>query len=150
MNKRYIILLFAVLLNRTLLAQNTFDQKKFSVNAGFLHGGGSLLGVDLEAMLGEKASIQAGAGMVGYGFGFNVHIKPTINSSYISLQYWHQGVGESFAQSLFGPSFVFRAKRLLTAQIGWGFTLDKGPAWPINLRQPDMMLTYAFGFYFPF
>lgn len=118
-----------------------------ALTIGFLEGGGSLLGVDYEHLIGQKGGIQFGAGHSGYGFGINMHFKPTTRSSYLSLQYWHQGFGDYHTQSLFGPSIVLRARKVITGQIGLGVPLDKGPGWPDNHVQPNIMLTYAIGLY---
>jgi hypothetical protein len=115
---------------------------------GLLQGGGSLIGFDAEVLLTRFVGIQAGAGFVGFGAGINFHLKPDVRSSFISIQYWHQGIEKSFAQSLAGPSFVFRARKIFTAQIGLGFLLEKGPAWPSSKTQTDVMLTYSVGVYF--
>jgi hypothetical protein len=116
---------------------------------GYLQGGGSLVGYDVELLLGDKFGFQLGVGFIGFGAGINYHFKPDIRSSFISLQYWHQGIENYFIQSLIGPCFVFREKKLFTAQIGLGFALEKGPAWPSSKTQPPVMLTYSIGFYLP-
>ena len=68
----------------------------------------------------------------------------------MSLQYWHQGFGDYYAQSLAGINYVFRGKKWLTFQIGVGAALEEGPAWPSDkLEQPPVMLMYALGFYLP-
>ena len=126
-----------------------FTDFKNSITIGFLEGGGSLIGMDLELLLSDRFGIQAGAGFVGFGGGINIHFKPSIRSSFISLQYWHQGFKDSYTQSLIGPNFVFRAKKLLTAQLGLGFLLESGPAWPEDVESTPIMLTYAIGLYFP-
>lgn len=125
------------------------EDKKAAITIGFLKGGGSLIGADLEYLFAGKIGAQLGAGFVGYGAGLNYHLKPTVRSSFISLQYWHQGVGDSFAQSVVGPNFVFRAKKILSAQLGFGFPLAQGPAWPDDVEQPSVMLMYAIGIYLP-
>lgn len=117
---------------------------------GVLQGGGGLVGMDLEFKVSDRVALQAGAGLVSFGGGINFHFRPTLRSSFIALQYWHQGVGESFTQSLVGPSLVYRGPRWLTAQIGIGFTLDNGPAWPEDQEIMPAILTYAIGAYFPF
>jgi hypothetical protein len=126
------------------------NEPQNSITAGFLEGGGSLVGFDYEMMFTKSASLQLGAGIVGFGAGLNMHLKPTIRSTYISFQYWHQGYRESYTQSLVGPSLVFRAKKVFTCQIGFAYALEKGPAWPKKKTQPLVMLTYAIGAYFPF
>jgi hypothetical protein len=122
---------------------------KNCVSIGILHGGGSLVGADLEFKLADRFGLQAGAGFIGFGGGLNVHFKSSIRSSFLSLQYWHQGFGESYTQSLLGPSFVFRGKKWFTAQLGLGFLLESGPAWPEDEDTTPVMLTYAIGVYFP-
>jgi hypothetical protein len=116
---------------------------------GVLNGGGSLIGLDMEYKVGRTFGLQVGAGLVGVGAGLNFHLKPTLRSSFVSLQYWHQGIGDSYTQSLVGPSFVFRARKIFTAQIGIGYALEKGPAWDDSIEQPGVMLTYSIGLYFP-
>jgi len=123
-------------------------QNSFTI--GLLEGGGSLVGFDCEMMISKSVSFQLGAGVIGFGLGINKHIKPTITSSFLSLQYWHQGFANTYTQSLIGPSFVFRANKIFSCQIGLGFPLEKGPAWPENKTQSPIMLTYAIGAYFPF
>jgi len=119
------------------------------VTIGVLQGGGSLIGADLEIYLINKFGIQFGAGLIGYGLGLNYHIKPKIRSSFISLLYWHQGYQSTYTQSLLGPCYVFRGRRWFTAQIGLGFLLQEGPAWPSSKTHTPVMLTYAIGGYIP-
>ena len=121
-----------------------------AVTLGFLQGGGSLVGVDFEHLVSDRISLQVGVGIIGLGAAINYHLKPSISSSMISLLYWHQGIGNTFTQSLLGPSFVFRAKKLFTASLGLGFALAQGPAWPKDkIDQPPVMLTYSIGIYLP-
>lgn len=121
----------------------------YCITIGILQGGGSLVGGDFEIKLADRFAIQAGAGLVGFGCGLNFHLKPTLRSSFLSLQYWHQGVGEGYTQSLLGPSFVFRGKKWLTGQLGLGFTLENGPGWPEDQEPIPAMFTYTIGAYFP-
>lgn len=120
-----------------------------ALTMGILQGGGSLVGMDLEYKYSDYLGVQAGIGLVGYGFGLNVHFKPTIRSSFFSLQYWHQGIDNGFTQSVAGPNIVFRGKKWFTAQIGLGFLIKEGPAWPENVEHTPVMLTYALGAYIP-
>jgi hypothetical protein len=121
-----------------------------SFTIGILEGGGSLVGFDCETMISKSLGFQVGAGVIGFGLGINRHFKPTTQSSYLSLQYWHQGFGNSYSQALIGPSYVFRARKIFSFQIGLGYAVGKGPAWPEDTTQPPVMLTYAVGCYFPF
>lgn len=135
-------------------AQNTkvVYEPTACVTAGILQGGGSLIGADLEVLLSSHIGAQIGAGIIGFGGGLNIHFKPSIRSSFISIQYWNQGIGNSFTQSLVGPAFVFRGDKWFTFQIGLGAILDVGEG-EFNPygedRAPDAILTYAIGAYFP-
>jgi len=125
------------------------DFKTKAITVGFLQGGGALIGGDLEILLSDRLGIQGGMGMFAYGFGLNYHLKPGINSSFLSFGYWHQGLGSTFVQSLVGPSFVFRAKKIFTFQIGLGAILERGPAYVTSAVEVPMILTYSIGMYFP-
>ena len=129
--------------------EETEKEEKVSLTVGLLQGGGSLLGANLEFLLSRHIGVQLGAGFVGYGAGLNVHLKPSIRSSFVSLTYWHQGIGASHSQSVLGPSFVYRSKKWFTAQLGVGFPLEKGPAWPVEMEHPPVILLYSIGAYFP-
>lgn len=130
--------------------EDTQIEKRSSITIGILQGGGSLIGADLEFLLTDRFGIQVGAGIVGFGGGINYHFKPSIRSSFISLQYWNQGIGDSFTQNVIGPNFVYRGKKWFTAQFGLGVPLEKGPAFPKNTEQPPVMLLYSIGAYIPF
>ena len=132
---------------RDTLASHQLDSKCITI--GFLQGGGALIGFDAEVLLTRFVGIQAGAGFVGFGAGVNFHFKPDVRSSFISIQYWHQGIEKYFTQSLIGPNLVFRAKRIFTAQIGLGFVLETGPAWSSSTTQSPVILTYSLGIFFP-
>lgn len=147
-----LILFSFLLLSTHLNAQiedDRFDARRTCITVGILEGGGSLVGFDMEVLVSERVGLQAGSGFVGLGGGINYHFKPTIRSSFLSLQYWHQGFGETYTQSVFGPSYVFRAKKIFTFQAGIGYALEEGPAWPADMEQPPVMLMYAIGLYFP-
>lgn len=149
---RLLVLFALLLISPRINAQNEdkrFDLRRRSITIGFLQGGGSIVGFDVETLISNQFGIQIGSGIIGFGGGVNYHFKPTIRSSFISLQYWHQGFGETYAQSLIGPSYVFRARKLFTFQGGIGYALDKGPGWPDNREQSPIMLLYSIGIYLP-
>ncbi|MBC7196862.1 MAG: hypothetical protein H5U39_06385 [Deferribacterales bacterium] len=125
-------------------------EKRNSVTIGILQGGGSLVGADFEFLLSDRFGFQLGAGLIGFGGGLNYHFKPSIRSSFISLQYWNQGIGSSFAQNAIGSTFVYRGKKWFTFQIGLGVPLQKGPAMPDDYELPPVMLLYSIGAYIPF
>jgi hypothetical protein len=124
-------------------------EKRNSITIGVLQGGGSLYGFDMEFLLTDQFGFQIGVGFIGFGAGLNYHFKPSIRSSFISLQYWNQGIGDYFVQNVIGPNFVFRGKKWFTAQIGLGVPLDEGPAMPDYYEQPPVMLMYSIGAYIP-
>lgn len=121
-----------------------------SITIGVLQGGGSLIGVDLEFLISDQFGFQIGAGFFGFGAGLNYHFKPSIRSSFISFQYWNQGIGKLFAQNAIGPTYVYRSKKWFTFQIGFGVPMETGPALPEDYRQPQILLLYSIGAYMPF
>ncbi len=123
---------------------------KSCFTVGYLQGGRSLIGADLEFLLGKRLGFQVGVGLVGFGTGINIHFRPSIKSSFISLEYMHQGLGDSYTQSMIGPSFVYRGKEWFTCKIGVGTLIEPGPAYPTGQTPPPFMLTYSIGVYVPF
>ena len=126
------------------------DKRTRGITVGVLQGGGSLIGADIEFLFPNKFGIQFGAGLIGFGGGINFHFKPSVRSSFISFQYWNQGIGDNFVQNAIGPNFVFRGKKWFTFQLGVGFPLAKGPAMPNSFEQPQFMYMYSIGAYLPF
>ena len=152
--KQLLILLF-VLVSFQLHAQSQTGPndaelpKRAALTFGFLQGGGSLAGADLEFMGSRNIGFQIGVGYIGFGAGLNYHFKPNIRSSFVSLMYWNQGIGDTFTQNVIGLNYVYRGKRWLTFQIGLGKPLSEGPALPYNFDQPNFMAMYAIGIYKP-
>lgn len=144
---KQILIMIMICITTNLFSQteqvNEQIEKRNSITIGILQGGGSLVGADLEFLLTDRFGFQVGSGLVGFGGGLNFHFKPSIRSSFISLQYWNQGIGNSFAQNVIGPNFVYRGKKWFTAQIGLGVPLEKGPAMPDDFEQPLVMLMYS-------
>jgi hypothetical protein len=151
---KQILLIIMICISTNLFSQSEYIneqiEKRNSITIGILQGGGSLIGADLEFLLTDRLGFQLGAGFVGFGGGLNYHFEPSIRSSFISLQYWNQGFGDSFVQNLVGPNYVYRSRKWFTCQIGLGFPLGRGPAMSDDLEQPPVMLTYSIGGYIPF
>ncbi len=124
-------------------------EPKATMTFGFLNGGGGLVGADMEFLVADRVGIQLGAGLVSYGFGINYHLGKGVRTSMINFGLWHQGVGEGHTQTLIGPSYIFRAKKLFTSQIGLGFLYKEGPAWPADKVHSPVMLLYSLGIYLP-
>ncbi|MFK7922425.1 MAG: hypothetical protein AB8H47_10740 [Bacteroidia bacterium] len=119
---------------------------RLALSIGLFHGGGSLAGVDLEFMATDRIGLQMGVGYVGFGAGLNYHLKPTPRSSAIALVYWHQGFDDGFAQSALGTTFLFRGKKILTAQLGVGYRLRAGNI-PERFQEVPVLLLYSLGIY---
>jgi hypothetical protein len=126
------------------------DQSSVAFAFGVLHGGGSLFGGDLEFRLGRFTAIQFGVGFKGYGAALNFHLAPSLRSSYLSLMYWHQGIGSSFSQSMVGPTVVVRAWGFFTFSLGLGYILDQNPNFIVEKKKGDVIHTYAVGGYATF
>lgn len=127
-------------------AQRVPSEKKCSIAAGYLNGGGGLIGVDFEYLMMPQLSVQAGVGVVSFGGAINYHFKPYINSSMMSLSYFHQGIGDSYFCSWLGPMYTFRAPKVFQASIGYGLCVDQGPA--ADKKYYGSIL-FTFGVYFP-
>ncbi len=122
---------------------------KGTISIGILNGGGGIVGVDFEALLNDRIGLTAGVGLTSYGIGLNFHFFPGgARSSYINMGYWHQGLNDSYFQSMIGPSFVWRAKRIFQLQLGIGYQLETGPAY--SLDETPILLMYSAGVYLPF
>ena len=130
-------------------AKSVWRTENTSINFGVLMGGGGLVGLDFELLAYKHIGIQLGAGIGSIGAGINYHFKPHINSQFISIQYFHQGLGDNHFGSYIGPMYVFRAKKIFQAGIGFGTILSKGPKWNLD-KDMSMMLLYNIGLYFPF
>ena len=130
-------------------------EERTSINFGFMMGGGGLIGADLEFMMSKRLALQFGAGLGSFGGGLNFHLKPYINSQFVSVQYWQQGFGDNHYASYLGPMYTFRAKKIFQFGIGFGTILSKGPRWETtwankkNEPSTSVALLYNIGLYFP-
>ena len=147
--KKFVLIVLVALFSVQLMAQRVPNEKKMSISAGVLKGGGGLVGADFEYLFSKHFSVQAGAGLFSCGAAVNYHFKPFINSSMLSLTYWHQGFGNAHTQSVVGPVYTFRAPKVFQFQIGMGYRVDKGPALNPDYSNTKFMLLYSIGVYFP-
>ena len=147
--KKLVLIVLVALFSVQLMAQRVPSEKKMSISAGFLQGGGGLVGADLEYLFSDHFSVQAGAGLISCGAAINYHFKPFINSSMLSLSYWHQGFGDAYTQSVVGPVYTFRAPKVFQFQIGMGYRVNEGPSLPEANKKVPVMLLYSIGVYFP-
>lgn len=147
--KKLVLIVLVALFSVQLMAQRVPSEKKMSISAGFLQGGGGLVGADLEYLFSNHFSVQAGVGLFSCGATINYHFKPFINSSMLSLSYWHQGFGDAHTQSVVGPVYTFRAPKVFQFQIGMGYRVNEGPNLPEANKKVPVMLLYSIGVYFP-
>lgn len=136
--------------------QQTEERFDHALTVGLLQGGGSLIGVDFEQLIGDRIGVQAGAGLVGFGAGINFHSQATSNSSAVSLQFWNQGtIGDKLSQRVVGITYIHRATTTgFTAQIGLGSVIERGKILEDFYRDkgisdpPIIILMYSIGWYF--
>ena len=147
--KKFVLIVLVALFSVQLMAQRVPSEKKMSISAGFLQGGGGLAGADFEYLFSKHFSVQAGAGWLSCGAAVNYHFKPYINSSMLSLTYWHQGFCNAHTQSVVGPIYTFRAPKIFQFQIGMGYRVHEGPALNPDYSKTKIMLLYSIGVYFP-
>ena len=75
--------LFCLSLSFGLSAQLAPEPEKVKTSCftvGYLQGGGSMIGVDFEAVIQNQLSAQLGAGLYGFGFGVNYHLTNVFRS----------------------------------------------------------------------
>ena len=152
MMKKYILIVLMAVLAVPALAQSRGrvpSEKKACISAGVLQGGGGLVGVDFEYLIGQHFSAQAGMGVISFGGALNYHFKPFINSSMVSLVYMHQGIGSSYASSWVGTTYTYRAPKIFQAQLGFGYMVDFGPIATPAMKETPFGLIYSIGVYFP-
>ena len=149
MKKVLFIVLLCIFTIQLSAQQRVPSEKKMSIAAGVLQGGGGLVGVDWELLLADHLSAQVGAGLFSFGGGNSYHFKPYINSSMISVLFWHQGFGEKYMQTVVGPVFTYRAPKVFQCQIGVGYRLFGGVNLPQEYWNVPVMLMYSIGVYFP-
>lgn len=115
-----------------------------AVNAGFLMGGGAALGVDVEYLFAKNRwGVQAGAGVVSFGAGLSYHLRPRINSPFVSLQYWRQLGSQKY--DILGVMYVYRYKKWLQAGAGLGALLSESG----EAKAGDVLPMFQAGIFVP-
>ena len=147
--KKFLLIVLLSVFALQVSAQRVPSEKRMSIAAGVLQGGGGIVGADFEFMLSNHVSAQAGVGLVSFGAGINYHFKPFINSSMISLVYWNQGIGDTHTVGWLGPVYTFRAPKIFQFQIGLGYKASYGPAATAEMKKVPYGLLYSIGVYFP-
>jgi len=136
--------------------QKPAERFDHAITVGVLQGGGSLIGVDFEQLVGDNIGVQVGAGLIGFGAGVNYHFQPTSNSSAVSIQFWNQGIsGDKLSQRVLGVTYIYRAETSgFTAQLGLGSVITRGKLMDDYYRDkgvanpPSVILLYSIGWYF--
>lgn len=126
------------------------EPTKWVFTVGLLQGG-SAIGADAELRLFDGVGFQLGTGLVGISTGLNFHFNTDINSSYVTLMYVHQGLGNWFVQSMIGPAYVHRWKNGLSGQFGVGFLSGYSREWGDVFDDkvpPTVQPMLAFGYRF--
>ena len=126
-----------------------FTNKKENAITIGLFNGGSLLGAELETLISGKVGAHIGLGFIGACLGLNYHMKPTTNSSFVSIELRNQGVGEIFTDLSLGLGYVIRYKGI-SAQVGAAYILKNGPntidGWNTKNIVPQISLGYFSAF----
>ncbi|MDR3188761.1 MAG: hypothetical protein LBT94_06205 [Prevotellaceae bacterium] len=123
------ILLFLLCLPVFALGQqDSAKSPKLAINAGFLMGGGSVLGADVEYMIPDSRwGAQVGAGLSSVSAGVTCHLKPRISSSFASIQYWYwQMWRPRSAIAVVGPLLAYRAPKYFQVGLGLSYALYHG------------------------
>ena len=160
MFKKYITVLsvFVIIVVHCFGQQIEDSSARTSISVGFFMGGGSLIGTDAEFLFNKRIGLQFGSGIVSatlgsVGLGLNYHLKPYINSQFVSIVYWNQGFGDYHYASYFGPVYSFRARKIFQFGIGFGTVMSKGPvwnkAWENKTAPGNVALLYNIGLFFP-
>ena len=125
-------------------------EERVAINFGAFMGGGGLIGVDLGVLLGNRIGIQGGVGLPSFGIGLNYHLRPYINSSFVSLKFSQLGFGNLHTATTIGPGFDFRTRRFFQAGIDFGYVINKGPNF-YNIFNEDINVLFNFrvGLFFP-
>lgn len=95
---------------------------KNSISVNVVYALGFFYNMEYERLFAKRFGISATAGFYGAGVGLNVHLKPSIRSSYFTLRTLLQSPKDNPYYLVGGPAFVYRGKNWLSAQAGVFFT----------------------------
>lgn len=146
--KKFLLFALLAIFSVQAMAERIPNRKNTCLSIGILNGGGGVLGADFEYLCGKHFSFQVGAGAISAGTAINYHFKSYINSSMISLNFWQQGFGPLWLQTLVGPSYTYRAPRYFQCQIGVGFRVAEGDLYG-GLPAIPIFPMCSIGVYFP-
>jgi len=164
MEKRFIFIfvIFASFITACFGQYDWEDEKTTAANLGIGMGGGGAVGADCEFLVSDRFALQCGLGInlvkleePTMEVGINYHLKPLINSSFVSLQYAQQGFKNDKIVSLLGPMFVYRTKRPgVGIQVGAfvGMIVSKGPLYfekGLDKNKLPALLLFNIGVYLP-
>ncbi len=113
-------------------------------DVGFLKGG-ALIGAEIEIVAHQNVTVYLGGGLKGYAAGFNVFFKDNFSGFGFKSGYLHQGLGNSYAGSIFSNGFTFKSRRGLSLDLGIGYVLDTGI---FDYGGHEFILTYGIGLRF--
>lgn len=97
-----------------------------AITFGLGHGGGSVVGVDLERRLAGPLGIQLGAGIPGAGCAVNWYFRSSVNGPAISLWYWDQSYFKRMIpEKTIGLAGRLRSSGIMTSQLGLGYVVKQ-------------------------
>jgi hypothetical protein len=117
---------------------------------GVLQGGGGLVGADIEIMPIKHIGLQVGFGAGSAGAALNFHLKPNLESPFLSFILWNQGFGDQHLQRVAGVNLGYRGKEWFHVQAGAGLPLTYGPGFEEDHIQPPVIFMFSIGAYFSF
>lgn len=151
--KLFFLLFFTVVLFSIKAQDNNYSSSSLfgfspetAVSAEIGFGGTTMFSGTLETMFLPRLSAQLGAGFWGYSGGVNYHIYPTVCSPYFTFKAWQNGLGNRYKALYVGPSFTYRASKLIQAGIGVGYMINKHPNFDTASKY---VLTVNMGLYIP-
>ncbi|MCC5917449.1 MAG: hypothetical protein JJU02_09005 [Cryomorphaceae bacterium] len=131
--------------------QKPQPKEKVALAAGLGHGGGGIVGAEVELMFTERFGFQMGVGLPSVQFGINIHFDDWVRSSYISFQLNNLGGFESnHINTSLGPHFYYRGKKWLTLGLGTAFVVSEGPGHKHIFGEANLLINISVGIYFPF
>lgn len=129
------------------------DTQLGAISIGLLHGGG-LLGLEFEQLVSSRIGVQIGLGVLGYNFGANYHLRETVRSPFISLEYQHYGLKfENMViekeNAILTLTYVYRSRHWFICGLGLGYALDPDLYATNDEISNPVMLVYTIGVYIP-
>ncbi len=156
--KRIFVLLVAMFMFLGISAEPlSTDDTKANKNQAIAIGvgfpiGGSLLGIEYERRLFDQFAFTAGAGLIGFGGGFNYHFDKTLDSSFVHIGVSDMIPGDS-GIILGEASINGRFFGWLEASVGYAYIIKAGDKFKEDYEEnyeesvPVGSLSFSLAFY---